>query len=197
LHDLLNYRLHPLQQHITKFVAVSDQEFDLIVSHARKRTLKKNQLLLQAGDQCLSDFFILDGCVKQYYVDDNGREHVLQYAFPGWWISDWYSILHNKPSSYQIEALVSSEALQFNYNSLQELFHLIPKLERYFRIIFQYGFAAQQRRILWLQMPLKERYSEFILVYGYFEKVLSQTQIASYLGTTRESLSRLRKTTVK
>lgn len=185
--------MHPLQAHIGQFVPVSNQEFDVIVAHAKKRTLKKNQLLLEAGDLCTSDFFILEGCVKQFNVDRDGREHVLQYAFPGWWISDWYSILHKKPSSYQIEALIASEALQFSYDNLQELFYQIPQLERYFRIIFQHGFAAQQRRILWLQMPLKERYSEFVSIYGYFEKTLSQREIASYLGTTRESLSRLKK----
>ena len=185
--------MHILHQHIAQFVSITNEEFDLILSHAKKRALKKNQLLLGAGDVSTADFFILDGCVKQYHLDQGGQEHVLQYAFPGWWVGDWYSILHKKASAYHIEAISPTEALQFTAGSLEQLFQLLPQLERYFRIIFQHGFAAQQRRILWLQMPLKERYMEFVQIYGYFEKMLSQREIASYLGTTRESLSRLKK----
>lgn len=185
--------MHPLLRHIKEIVTLSNQEFDLILTYARNRKLKKNQLLLQEGDYCSSDFFIIDGCVRQYYIDNKGREHVIQFAFQGWWISDWYSILNQTPSSYQIEALAETEALQITYDHLKELFLKIPQLEQYFRIIFQRGFAAQQRRITWMQTPLKERYSEFLLIYGYFEQLLSQSQIASYLGTTRESLSRLKK----
>jgi CRP-like cAMP-binding protein len=189
--------LHPLHHHLKETVNISNQEFDLILSYARERKLKKNQLLLDEGEYCTSDFFITDGCVRQYYVDDKGHERVIQFAFQGWWISDWYSILNKEPSSYRIEAITTTAALQFTYDHLQELFKQIPQLEQYFRIIFQRGFAAQQRRILWMQMPLKERYSEFLLIYKYFEQLLPQSQIASYLGTTRESLSRLRKESMK
>jgi len=186
--------LHPLHKHITATVPLSEKEFELLLSHGRKRKLKKNQLLLQEGDYCLSDFFVLDGCLRQYYIDNAGNEHVIQFAFPGWWISDWYSILHKKPSNYHIEALMPTETLQFTYEDLEKLFHELPPLERYFRINFQRAFAAQQRRILWLQQPLKERYAEFVSVYGFFEQLLPQSQIASYLGTTRESISRIKNT---
>jgi CRP-like cAMP-binding protein len=185
--------LHILHEHLTQFVSISNDEFELILSQAKRRTLKKNQLLLEAGDLSASDFFILAGCVKQYHLDQGGHEHVSQYAFPGWWIGDWHAILSKGPSAYHIEAMALTEALQFTVTSLELLFQQLPQLERYFRIIFQRGFAAQQRRILWLQMPLKERYMEFAQIYGYFEKMLSQRDIASYLGTTRESLSRLKK----
>ena len=185
--------MHILHKHIAQLVSMTNEEFDLILSHAKHRTLKKNQLLLEGGDISTSDFFILDGCVKQYHLDKGGQEHVLQYAFPGWWVGDWHSILNKNASAYHIEAIELTEALQFSVGSLDILFQQLPQLERYFRIIFQYGFAAQQRRILWLQMPLKERYKEFVQIYGYFEKMLSQREIASYLGTTRESLSRLKK----
>ncbi len=172
---------------------ITDEEFDLILSQAKKRTLKKNQLLLEAGELSSSDFFILDGCVKQYHLDQAGQEHVIQYGFTGWWIGDWYAIMNKTSSKYHIEAITVTQALQFSVDSLEMLYQQIPQLERYFRMIFQRGFAAQQLRILWLQMPLKERYLQFVEVYGYFERMLSQKEIASYLGTTRESLSRMKK----
>jgi CRP-like cAMP-binding protein len=185
--------LHILHEHILQFVTITNEEFGLILNQAKRKALKKNQLLLEAGKISLADFFILSGCVKQYHLDQGGQEHVLQYAFPGWWVGDWYSILNNKSSAYYIEALTTTEALEFSVNNLEQLFQQVPQLERYFRIIFQRAFAAQQKRILWLQMPLKDRYQEFVQIYGYFEKMLSQREIASYLGTTRESLSRLKK----
>lgn len=185
--------MHILHEHISQFVKITNNEFDLILTHGKRKTLKKNQLLQEAGDISVADFFILSGCVKQYHLDQGGEEHVSQYAFPGWWIGDWYAIFNKKASVYYIEAIVLTEVLQFSVESLEMLFVQLPQLERYFRIIFQRAFAAQQRRILWLQMPLKERYIEFVQVYGYFEKILSQREIASYLGTTRVSLSRLKK----
>ena len=185
--------MHILHTHISQLVSLTQDEFDFILAHGKRRKLKKNQLLLEAGNFSEYDFFILDGCVKQYHLDQDGEEHVLQYAFSGWWISDWFSIMNKCPSSYHIEAIILTEVLQFSVVNLEMLFGQLPQLDRYFRIIFQRAFAAQQRRILWLQLPLKDRYTEFVQVYGFFEKMLSQREIASYLGTTRGSLSRMKK----
>lgn len=185
--------MHPLRQHIAKVVSITDTEFELILSGAKLRKLKKNQLLLEEGDYTHSDFFVLEGCLCQYYLDSSGKEHVNQFSFPNWWTGDWDSILNHTPSSYYIEAVQPSKVLQFDYSVLQQLFESVPALQRYFLLIFQKGFAAQQRRIRWMQQPPKERYEEFKRIYGYFESSIPQRQIASYLGITRESLNRLKK----
>jgi CRP-like cAMP-binding protein len=184
--------MHPLRKHIEKVVLLTDEEFEVILSACRKRVLKKNQYLLIEGSQCTSDFFVLSGSLRQYYVDDKGKEHIVQFAIEHWWISDWDSILNQKPSFYNIEALEQSEVLQLGYEQLEHLFVDIPKMERYFRVMLQRSYAAHQSRILWMQKPAKVRYLEFISTYPHFEQRLSQSHIASFLGITRESLSRLK-----
>jgi CRP-like cAMP-binding protein len=182
-----------LAQNIGQYVKLTDDQFEYILSKGRRRKLKKNQSLLNEGDLSRSDFFVLKGCFRQYFVDDKGKEHVAQFALPGWWIGDWDSILNNRPSSYFIEALIPSEVIQFDYDELDHLFTKIPIFERYFRIIFQKAFAMQQRRIIWMQLPGKERYEEFLKSYRYFENLIPQSHIASYLGLSRESFNRLRR----
>lgn len=184
--------MHPLRKHIEQVVPLTDEEFEMILSACRRRVLKRNQYLLLEGNQCTSDFFVLSGSLRQYYIDDTGKEHIVQFAVQDWWISDWDSILNQKPSSYNINALETSEVLQLGYEQMENLFVDVPKMERYFRVMLQRSFAAHQRRILWLQKPAKARYLEFISAYPHFEQKLSQSHIASFLGITRESLSRLK-----
>jgi len=193
--NLSSSDLHLLLQHIRNVVDISDQEFETVLLSGKSLRFKKNQLLLREGDHCQSDFFVLNGSVRQSYIDDDGKEHVVQFGFANWWISDWHSILHNTPSTYRIEAIQPCEVIQFSYKTLLKLFVDVPILEKYFRIVFQYGFAAQQRRIAWLQQPAAERYKEFISVYGFMEQSVPQALLASYLGITRESLNRIKKYT--
>lgn len=189
--------MHPLRQHIQKIVSLSDDQFEMILACSRKRKLRKNQLLLEEGEFCRSDFFVLNGSLVQYHSDSREKEYVLQFAFADWWIGDWHSLLYNQPSIYQIEALETSEILQFDYDKIEDVIIKVPTFERYLRKIFQKSIAAHQRRILWMQKPAKDRYQEFISIYGYFEQRLPQNHIASYLGITRESLSRLKKSLMK
>ena len=189
--------MHPLRQHIQKTVLLTDDEFEKIISKFKVKKIKKYQFVLQEGNICTFDTFVMDGALRQYYVDDEGKEHVIQFAFKDWWVGDWFSLFNRMPTNYNIDALEYSEILQIEESTLDNLFTEVPKLERYFRIMFQTAFAAQQHRISSLQRPADERYRNFYTLYGHFEQKVSQTQIASYLGITRESLSRLKNQTVK
>lgn len=184
--------MHPLFHHINSVISLNEKDFQKILHAGRLRSIKKNQLLLEQGDICDSDFFVLDGAIKQCHYSANGQEQIVQFAFANWWVSDWYSILNKTPSVFSIEALASSNVLQFRYSDLDELLEEIPAFEKYFRIIFQKSFAVQQKRILWMQKPAAERYADFLESYRYFEQLLPQAQVASYLGLTRESLNRLK-----
>lgn len=186
--------MHPLRTHISDKVSITEQEFALVLDAFKPRRLKKNQLLLEPGEICTADHFVVGGSLRQYYLDESGKEHVVQFAFDNWWVSDWSSILSKQPSLYSIEAMEASEVLVIEQVQLEILFKQIPALESYFRLIFQQAYAAHQRRILWLQKPALDRYRYFASVYGYFEQRLPQAQIASYLGLTRESFSRVKKT---
>jgi len=185
--------LHPLKIHLQEKVSITDDEFELLLSSSKPITLKKNQLLLQPRQHCTADHFVISGSLRQYYLGTDGKEHVVQFAFAGWWIADWSSILSKGPSYYFIEANETSEVLQIPYERLEVLFKQIPALETYFRLAFQQAYGAQQRRILWMQKPGVDRYRYFASVYGYFEQRLSQAHIASYLGLSRESFSRVKR----
>lgn len=180
-----------LREHVSRFVSLNDHEFNIVSSHFKHRTVRKKQYILQEGQICNADYYVLTGAMRQYYVHE-GRERITQFAFEDYWISDWYSILHQTPSQFNIDAIEDSEVLVIDKNSLDLVFEHIPKFEHYFRMIFQRAFAAQQHRISYMQKPAEECYADFATKYGHYEQRVSQAQIASFLGITRESLSRIK-----
>lgn len=180
-----------LRAHIVKVVALSETELDFVLDKFTYRVVRKNQYLLQEGDVCKCDYYVVSGAIRQYYVHE-GKERITQFGFEDYWVSDWYSMLHQTPSKYNIDALEQSEVLQIEKSSLDAIFEHVPRFEKFFRVIFQRAFAAQQQRISYMQKPAEESYLDFTAMYGHFEQRVSQTHIASFLGITRESLSRIK-----
>lgn len=190
--------MHPLLlQNFSRHISLSDDETALLPAYFRHRKLRRKELLLEEGEVCRSEYFVIKGCLRQYETDEEGREHVIQFAFEDWWIADPYSMHTGTPSIYQIDALEDSEVLALDLDSQQQLFIDLPQMNIYWRIIMQQAFIALQRRVLFLQKPLEERYQEFLRTYAWFEQRIPQHQIAAYLGTSRESLSRVRNTVLK
>ncbi|UCA61356.1 Crp/Fnr family transcriptional regulator [Chryseobacterium rhizoplanae] len=183
---------HSILKHIEQQVTLSEQEKKAFCSKLIYKKFRRKQYLLQDGDICSHDYFVINGCLRQYEVSPSGRENTVQFAFENWWISDWYSMLHTQPSVYNIEAMENSEVFMLEKNELEGLYIEIPKLERYFRKIFLNAFVSLQKRILFQQKTAEERYQEFVKEYGWFEQRLSQQHIASFLGITRETLNRLK-----
>ncbi|WP_207515247.1 Crp/Fnr family transcriptional regulator [Longitalea luteola] len=181
-----------LSNHIARHVTLSELDQQTFFAALKPVKLRRHQYLLQEGMVCRHDHFVIKGGVRQYEVDNKGHEKVIHFGFQDWWITDRYSWLTGSPSIYNIQALEDSELLQIDKDTLDQLFINIPRLERYFHIVLQHTFAYWQERILVLQKPAMERYLHFRKLYGHLEQRLSQQHIASYLGITRESLSRLR-----
>lgn len=178
---------------ILQHVPLSEKEQQRIPSFFQSLRIRKHHYLLQEGQVCRYEYFVLKGCCRQFERDEEGREHVLQFSVEGWWISDLDSMLTQQPSLFNIDVLEGGEVLQIDKAKLDELFNEIPAFERYYRIISQKAFIALQRRILFFQKPALERYEEFVTRYPFLEQRLPQHQIAAYLGITKESLSRLRR----
>ncbi|WP_347217218.1 Crp/Fnr family transcriptional regulator [Chryseobacterium sp.] len=178
--------------HIGQYVTLSESEKEILCSSLKHKKFRRRQYLLQEGQICTHDYFVINGCLRQYEVSQNGRENTVQFAFENWWISDWYSIIHSQPSVYNIEAMENSEVFMIEKNELEKLYGEIPTLETYFRKIFMNAFVSLQKRILFQQKTAEERYLEFMKTYGWFEQRLSQQHIASFLGITRETLNRLK-----
>jgi CRP-like cAMP-binding protein len=181
-------------KNVSQHISLTEEESKLFTSLLSIKRLRKRQYLLQAGDVCPTENFVACGLLRAYTVDEQNNEHVLMFAMEDWWISDLYSFLTNQPSSMNIEAMEDSEVICIEKQALESLYQQVPKFERLMRILFQNAFVAQQQRILSsISQTTEERYSAFIKKYPLLEQRVPQTQIASYLGMTPETLSRIRK----
>jgi CRP-like cAMP-binding protein len=182
-----------LYKKITETISITDEEFELCKTLFLPKKLRKKQYLLQEGDVCRYNTFVSAGLLRSYTVDDKGGEHILQFAFEGWWLGDIYSFLTGEPSVYNMEALEACELLLITKPSWELLLEKIPVFERYFRILIQNNLVATQRRLMGaLSGMSEERYLNFVNNFPGSLNRIPQHMIASYLGITRETLSRIR-----
>jgi CRP-like cAMP-binding protein len=180
-------------KNISRFISLNPDEEKYFSSLLRFKSLKKKQYLLQEGDINRYQYFVNKGCLRTYTIDERGLEHIIQFAIEDWWTGDMYSFLTQTPARYTIDALEDSEIICLEKPALEELYIKIPKFEKFFRNLLQNAFIALQERILSsLSKPADERYCIFIEKYPLMEQRLPLKQIASYLGITPESLSRIR-----
>jgi CRP-like cAMP-binding protein len=188
----------PLIANLSQFVTLTHDEKEIIASMFNHRKYRKRQYIMQEGDVTRYETYILSGLTRTYEVDDKGQEHVVQFGLEDWWVGDLYSFLTETPTTYNVDCLEDTEVLQINKQNLEELYARVPKMERHFRIMIQNAYIASTRRILsTLMKPAGERYNEFIRKYPNIEQRVPNHQIASYLGITPQSLSRIRAAGVK
>ncbi|MES1225469.1 MAG: Crp/Fnr family transcriptional regulator [Bacteroidota bacterium] len=181
-------------KNISKYILLTEEEKLIFTSSLKHKRLRKKQFLLEEGGICNHECFVNSGCLRMYHLDDKAQEHIIQFAVSDWWIGDQYSFLTGLPSVYFIDAMEESEVLLIEKKHLEDLYARVPKFERFFRIAFQNSYVSLQRRILaGLSQTAEEKYIDFINRYADIEQKVSQRQIASYLGITPESLSRVRK----
>lgn len=188
-----NRDIHRLYDYMEKVVDLTDQDKKLIALHCSKRKYLKGQFIVQQGDICAHENFVVSGCTRTYYLDKEGIEHIVMFAIENWWTADLGSFITRTPAMYNVQCLVDTVVLQFSFENLEQLYHKVPKLERFFRIIIQRAFVASEKRIVSnLSLTAKERYLKFKSQYPKIEQKVPQYMIASYLGFTKEFLSKIR-----
>ena len=179
---------------VHELAAVTEEEFDYFKTLFVSRKLRKRQYLLQEGDVCRYQAFVEKGILRSYTIDDKGNEHILQFATEGWWMADLSSFLTNEPSVFNMEALEDVELLLIDKPAWELSMQKFPKLEHYFRILIQNHLIATQKRLMQsLSETAEEKYLRFAKTYPSCVQRVPQHMIASYLGVTRETLSRMRK----
>lgn len=186
-------KVQPLLAHIAKYIQLTDEEQSLFISKIKIRKYLKGQFVVQQGDVCPHENYIISGCLKTSHIDLEGHEHIMMFAVEDWWTGDLGSFITQTPSTYNVQCLENSELAQIFYQDLQVLYQEIPKLERFYRLLIQNAYVASQKRITNnLSLAAKERYLQFRQQYPQIEQRVPQYMIASYLGITKEFLSKIR-----
>lgn len=177
-----------------KGLSFTSEEVKIIESVFHKVTVKKGSVLLKAGNVVDTKYYVLKGCLRTYQIDSQGKEHTIQFGINDWWISDFTGFFSTEKAIMNIEALKDSTLYKISKKDKEYLYNEVPKIDRYFRIKLEKSFSSFQKRILSnLSQTAKERYLNFIRTYPNIEKSVKNYHIASYLGITTESLSRIRK----
>ncbi len=185
---------HLILNTIFKNVSFTKFESDLILNKIEKIELKKGDVLLKSGKKVNYQYYVLNGCLRTYFTDKQGKEHTIQFAINDWWISDYTAFFSEGIAIMNISTIEDSILFKIAKKDIDELLIKIPKLESFFRKKMEKSFASFQKRILAsMSQSAKERYLSFITSYPNIEKSVKNYHIASYLGITTESLSRIRR----
>ncbi|WP_299522978.1 Crp/Fnr family transcriptional regulator [Winogradskyella sp.] len=179
--------------YISNYIKLNKDELELLNSKVNERTYLKNQYIVQQGDVCKSANFIISGCTKTFYMDEEGQEHIVMFSIEDWWTSDLGSFITQTPADFNVQCLEPTTLVQFTYEHLEELYTQIPQIERLFRKIIERAFVASQKRIIRnFSLDAKERYKVFRSKYPEIDQRVPQYMIASYLGITKEFLSKIK-----
>jgi CRP-like cAMP-binding protein len=181
-----------LRKHIEKITPLTDKEFDYIFSHFTAKKLKKHQFLVQEGESVSNDYFVVKGLLKAYLVGKGDKEHILQFAFEDWWITDYQAYFNQTEATINIDCIETSEVLCLSLHNREKICAELHKMEHFFRKKSNGGYVALQKRILsLLNSSAKERYNTLLDQSPKLFQRVPKALIASYLGVSRETLSRL------
>jgi CRP-like cAMP-binding protein len=181
-----------LREQIEKIVKLTDEEFSFVLTHFTSRAFRKHQYLVQAGDPAPNDHFVIKGLLRSFYIDDLGKTHILQFAMEDWWISDPQAYHNRQTATLNIDCLEDTQIYMISIDNREKLCADLQKMEYFFMKKTTAGYIALQKRILSLMsQKAEERFSQFFLLYPTLLQRLPKTLIASYLGISRETLSRM------
>lgn len=182
-----------INQYVARCISLNEKELAFFHSILHHKKIKKKTFLLQQGQICDFEAYIIKGCIKVYYLDKEGNEVILLFAVEDWWVSDIDSFSNQSPSNLFIETLEDCELLVLNYADKERLYQHVPQLERMFRLMVQRAYVVlQQRFFATISQPAEERYLDFLKRYPSIPQRVAQHQIAAYLGISPEFLSKIR-----
>jgi CRP-like cAMP-binding protein len=185
--------LEKLIHKIENQMPLSEEAKKHLFTIAKEREISKGSMLIREGRSVNKTFFVTDGCLRSYSMDKNGKEHTLQFAIKNWWISDFIAIYTGELATLTIECLSDSTVIEFNTKELDELHMLFPEFETFQRHNLERHVVSLHKRILnQMQLTAEERYDLFLEQYPDIEQHTRNYHIASYLGITQQSLSRIR-----
>jgi len=173
---------------------LTEEDYALMQTLLIPRTFKKGEFLLREGEISKYGVFVARGCLRSYTIDKKGKEHILQFAPEDWWAGNLESFRNQAPSAYFIDAIEDTDVLLQDSSSFQKIMEDIPAFASYFHKGIQKSAAAKDQRIISsLSASAEERYTGFLQKYPSIAQRVPQHMLASYLGVSPETLSRIRK----
>ncbi|WP_034966203.1 Crp/Fnr family transcriptional regulator [Chryseobacterium sp. FH1] len=183
-----------LISHIREKVDIDENQIELLKSFFTHKRLHKKEYLLQEGEVCKNLTFVSKGILKSYILDEKGNQRINLFAFDGWWISDFNSFLNHEKAFLNIDAIEDSELLMISRENYEELTLRIPIMDRYFRILYQNSLVTKDYRlIISNNFTAEEKYLQLVESHPKITQKLSHALIASFLGLSPETVSRIRK----
>lgn len=183
-----------LTKHIRDKVDLSEQDIVLLKSFFVQKRLEKKQYLLREGEICNYLTFVSRGILKSFMSDEKGQDRISLFAFEGWWISDFNSFINREKALLNIDAIEDSEVFMISFDNYERLTLQIPIMDRYFRILYQNSLVTKDRRLMISnKSTAEEKYVSLVQTNPDIAKRIPHTLIASYLGLSPETVSRIRK----
>lgn len=181
------------KEYLRKRITITDEQFDLISSEIKVITLEKNKVIVAPGEISKKTYFVTSGLLRCYSIDSKAKENIIQFAPELWWLSERNSFF-NEPSDFYIDAIERTTALILPRNYFNDAAVHVPCLHDLNNTMLNNSIRFMQKRInMLLSATAEERYLDFIKLYPNLTLRVPQWMIASYLGITPESLSRVRK----
>ncbi|MEI3796568.1 cAMP-binding domain of CRP or a regulatory subunit of cAMP-dependent protein kinases [Chitinophaga ginsengisegetis] len=183
---------YTFRKQIERIVSLTDTEFEYVLSFFVRKKYKRHQFVIQEGDPANYEYFVLSGLLKSYILDEGGKMHILQFAMEDWWLSDYTAYLTGMPATTFADCLENSELLGITKENKDKLCSEMHKMEHFFRVKSNYGYVALQRRILSLLCnDAQAKYRQLFELYPSLFQRVPKALLASYIGVSRETLSRL------
>lgn len=181
-----------LKNNIEKIIPLTDDEYAFVLSHFSFESFKKNAFLIQKGERVKHCYFVVSGLLKLVYDANDGKQHIVSFAMEDWWGSDFSAYFSEAKAKMSLQCIEDTIVLSISLKNYQELSHKLPKMERFFLKKSNSGHIASQNRVLsFLTSNAKERYEQLLKQYPLLFQRVPKTLLASYLGVSRETLSRL------
>jgi Cyclic nucleotide-binding domain. len=185
---------HPFITHVQKIIQVSTLNEVQVLSYFEEQQCPKKDILLPSNTRCKYHYFVIEGCLRMFFINEKGIEQTVQFAIENWWLTDYMAFAEKTTSEFSIQAVEPTTVLQITTQQQENLLTQFPMLERYFRIVYQKAYAASLYRLKYLfDFSREELFVHFSRNFPEFVKRVPQHLLASFLNMTPEYLSEIKK----